>query len=280
MRTKIALMQIVSIFFSLGFFCFLPLNVQAEPIKELKKEDMLTKAPKPYIIQPSGYQAKAPTPQSRRGEEDFKQLNCMACHSIHNTGGVIGPLLDGVGARRSSEYLYAHLANTQKEKEHFAKLINTDISLLHHPRLTEATAKLLVAYLETIPEPPGGFVLFPHIKSSPAEEKQDNPAFKPAAQSTNSQIGKQLYDKCGCIACHSIHNIGGWLGPKLDGIGGRMNRTEISKYINSPAVKLRESTDEQEVWPQMPHLDLSKSEIDKLVDYLLTLPNPESNKPK
>lgn len=280
MKTKVQLKQSITVFFLLNLVVStMPIRIEAQTEKnENNKSEMLTKAPKPYTIQPSGYKAKAPSPESRQGEEHFKQLDCMTCHSIHNTGGVIGPLLDGIGARRSGEYLYAHLANTKEAKEHFAQLTNTDINLLHHPRLSEATAKLLVAYLETLPEPPGGFVLYPHIRSHPAEERQDNPIFKPQAQNINSQVGKQLFDKCGCIACHSINNIGGWLGPWLDGIGGRMNHALIAQYINNPSVKIRESTDEQEVWPQMPHLDLSKSEIDKIVDYLMTLPNLENKK--
>jgi cytochrome c2 len=241
---------------------------------------LFSKAPKPIIVQATGYKPKSVSIESRKGQDNFKELNCMACHSIHNTGGVIGPMLDGIGARRSSEYLYAHLADTQEQKEKFAKMNHVDIDLLHHPRLTVDTSKNLVAYLETLPEPAGGFMLYPHVKSFPAEDVHENPSFKPSALTESAMSGKRLYEQNGCAACHSINNIGGWLGPRLDGIGGRISTEEMVKYITKPVVKIRESTDEQEVWPQMPIMNFSKDEIDKLIAYLKTLPNLKNSEVK
>ena len=51
---------------------------------------LVSKAPKPIIVQPVGYKSKPITQESLQGEDYFKELNCMACHSIHNVGGVIG----------------------------------------------------------------------------------------------------------------------------------------------------------------------------------------------
>lgn len=234
---------------------------------------LVSKAPKPIIVQPVGYKSKPITQESLQGEDYFKELNCMACHSIHNVGGVIGPMLDGIGARRSEEYLFAQLANTQEQKEQFAKIKNVDIDSLHHMRLSEKTSKCLIAYLLSLSEPAGGFILYPHVRARPAQPVKDNPSFKPDVMSEAAAVGKGCYERNGCIACHSINNIGGWLGPRLDGIGGRRNKQEIIQYITKPPVRIRESTNEQEVWPQMPNLNLTETEIAQLTTYLKTLPN-------
>ena len=182
-------------------------------------------------------------------------------------------MLDGIGARRSEEYLFAQLANTQEQKEQFAKIKNVDIDSLHHMRLSEKTSKCLIAYLLSLSEPAGGFILYPHVRARPAQPVKDNPSFKPDVMSEAAAVGKGCYERNGCIACHSINNIGGWLGPRLDGIGGRRNKQEIIQYITKPPVRIRESTNEQEVWPQMPNLNLTETEIAQLTTYLKTLPN-------
>jgi cytochrome c2 len=242
------------------------------------KNDLESEAPRPIVIKSSGYKPKPVTEQSREGATHFEQLNCMNCHTIRNTGGVFGPALDGVGGHRSEEFLLAHLANTKEQKAKFAKMTKTPDSLIYHPRVTEQTAVELVAFLETLPEPPGGFILSPHVRSTPAEIPTDNPAFKPMKESATSLEGKKLFDKNGCVACHSIRGIGGWMGPRLDGIGGRRNREDIAQRINKPSVKIRESLDEQVAWPQMPRLDLPKDDVQKITDYLMTLPNENSTK--
>jgi len=40
----------------------------------------------------------------------FNQM-CIACHTLEGQGGAIGPALDGVGSRRTAEYIHAWLAN-------------------------------------------------------------------------------------------------------------------------------------------------------------------------
>lgn len=60
---------------------------------------------------PSGSQFQ-PGPQSessRLGAQMFKDLGCMACHSVGSMGGHVGPGLAGVGARRSQNYIKSRI---------------------------------------------------------------------------------------------------------------------------------------------------------------------------
>jgi cytochrome c oxidase cbb3-type subunit III len=50
-----------------------------------------------------------------RGAEIYRgKGNCAACHSIKGEGGISGPDLAGVGARRSAGYLHESLVDPQK----------------------------------------------------------------------------------------------------------------------------------------------------------------------
>jgi nitric oxide reductase subunit C len=47
--------------------------------------------------------------------EKFAQL-CVACHAVGGKGGVVGPALDGIGARRDAAYLHKWIADPQAIK--------------------------------------------------------------------------------------------------------------------------------------------------------------------
>jgi mono/diheme cytochrome c family protein len=213
------------------------------------------------------------TAQSKEGEKCFQMLNCTACHSIHNAGGRLGPMLDGVGAHRNEDYLLAHLINTEEAKQAFAKITGSDFEYLHHPRISEKSAKSIVDFLLTIPEPIGGFILLPHTTRLPSEKPINNPNFKPSPVSTASKQGKELYDTLGCVACHSINSLGGWLGPALDGVGGRYSADYILNHITSPSIQAGEQQEFYSKPQQMPAFKLSREDLQKITDYLNTLPN-------
>lgn len=65
-----------------------------------------------------------------------------------------------------------------------------------------------------------------HRKAAERDKTATNPNDPPEI------IGKQLYDKYGCSACHSGASQGG--GFSLDGIGSRRTRTALKQLIISP----------------------------------------------
>jgi cytochrome c2 len=233
-------------------------------------------APQPRLvhIQTTGYKATPVSIQSKKGQRIFADLNCAACHSIHNVGGTLGPVLDGIGARRNSDYLQAKFCDTEEAKKRYAELTQAnDNNLFSHVRISKDSSDSIVAFLLTLPEPSGGFIVEGH-SHLPAEQPPVNTAFKPAATTSSSEAGAKLYSDLGCMACHSIGNNGGWLGPQMDGIGGRRSRDYIVAHITNPKAHTgRLRTSEVEVISQMPKLNITDEQMQKIADFLETLPN-------
>ncbi|MGE0883432.1 MAG: cytochrome c [Blastocatellales bacterium] len=59
------------------------------------------------------------TDASRAGQKLYFEMGCAACHTINKVGGQFGPKLDGIGARRSREFIAAHITNPRVHTETF-----------------------------------------------------------------------------------------------------------------------------------------------------------------
>ncbi len=101
-------------------------------------------------VKPASYTPMPPTASSRAGEVLYKTMDCSSCHSIKGEGGKVGPALDGVGARRTAQFLIAHMTDPQKHAENLP---------LDHPNgaMMPATAGTtdeiaqIAAYMLTLP---------------------------------------------------------------------------------------------------------------------------------
>lgn len=103
---------------------------------------------------PGGYTPAPVTESSRAGERLYKELNCSACHAIGKEGGEAGPRLDGIGARRSREFIVGHVTDPEAHARSLP---------LEHPQgatmpATSATREQIeqiADYLLTLPEAAG-----------------------------------------------------------------------------------------------------------------------------
>ncbi|HEY9758500.1 MAG TPA: cytochrome c [Oculatellaceae cyanobacterium] len=229
---------------------------------------------KPTLVKPSGYVPAAATEQSKRGEAIYDKAHCSACHSIDDMGGFVGPVFDGIGRHRNSDFLFARLADTKEAKQDYAKFTRQKLEdLSPHVRVEPEAAHALVAFLLTIPEPKNGFAVFSHPVSGAESSTLVRLDYKPAAASDSSREGKQLYEKFGCAQCHQIGQAGGYLGPELDGIGKFHDADFIEQHITDAQVHAVKTDKFFELVPtSMPKFKASKDEIQKIRDYLLTLP--------
>jgi mono/diheme cytochrome c family protein len=75
------------------------------------------------------------------GRQLFPQLHCDSCHSATGHGGGVGPALDGVAARRSSDYIAAQIA---QPRDHNPNSIMPAFSL------SDQQMRQLIAYLDSL----------------------------------------------------------------------------------------------------------------------------------
>ena len=232
----------------------------------------------PYVIEPTGYKPEAATPQSEQGHSLFEKLNCAGCHTISNSGGRIGPPLDGVGGRREKDFLTAHLTNPEEHAKKFPELHSNQPNRMPHPHVSPDEVKTLVAYLLTLPEPSAGFRVNPHAHGEVSEAVAMKADFVPAAATESSRAGQKLYFDMGCASCHTINKVGGQFGPKLDGIGARRSLEFIIAHVTNPQVHTEKFPGEHAASAAMPPTSATPEQIVQVADFLMTLPLQEEDR--
>jgi mono/diheme cytochrome c family protein len=75
--------------------------------------------PKGPAVVTALYTPAPATESSRVGQKLYYDQGCSACHAIGGDGGQFGPPLDGIGARRSRQFLLGHITNPQVHAEQF-----------------------------------------------------------------------------------------------------------------------------------------------------------------
>lgn len=224
------------------------------------------------IVDPKGYTPAPKTRESERGRAAYFRLKCDRCHTIDGKGGVAGPLLDGVGARRSARFLADQLTDPQKLARDHPELKGWERSWMPHPAASQREIASLVAFLLTLPEPAGGISVGSHDATVESDDTPDA-HWSPHPVSDLSAEGRKLYFNTGCAACHAIGRFGGSLGPRLDGIGFRHSRAFVEAHISNPALHAQKAGD---VFPDgsvMPTLELTEHQRKAIAEFLLTLPD-------
>jgi mono/diheme cytochrome c family protein len=230
----------------------------------------------PFVIKPTGYKPKATSDSSEKGRMIFERLNCSGCHAVAGKGGFIGPPLDGVGGRRDSDFLIAHLTNPGEHVKKFPELHGDPQTIMPHPHATPEEIKLLVEYLLTLPEPAGGFLVNPHVHGELPEGPGRGSNYVAAPITDATREGQKQYLDLGCASCHAIGGTGGKFGPPLDGIGARRARQYIIGHITNPQLHAEQFPGEHPAAPIMPATNATAEQIAQIADYLLTL-SPNGN---
>lgn len=202
------------------------------------------------------------------GRKMLSQEGCLNCHFSRGEGGLIGPPFDGIGKYRTSDQIYKMLTQPRSKEPITGKYPDMR-KLMQHVRVAPARARIIADYLVTLPDSEltsGGH------ESVLANEMPPGFKFTPAEPSQSSHAGAAAFKKNGCFACHSINGIGGRAAPELDGVGGFRSRAFIENRIMKGAIVTYEGKSYRASEFSMPPSKLTKTEISKITDFLLTLP--------
>ncbi len=211
--------------------------------------------------------SKPSSVEIKKGRVQFARNRCNTCHTVEGIGGCLAPPLDGISDRRSREFLLSRITKGTKHESDFAKRYGEE--LMPHLRIPAEDARVVVEYLLTIPKPQKGFKVIGHDGGRPESTSSTSAA---TANADSIRSGRLLLSSKGCLACHSVGNLGGSFAPKLDGIGNRRSVGFIKAQMKN--AELLTIDEDQEYGPRgttMPPLNLTDQNISDLANYLTTL---------
>ena len=221
------------------------------------------------LVKPPAYRPVSTDKQSEHGKALFTKYQCSTCHTIGGKGGCLAPPLDGVGARRSKKFINDRIVAGGEQR--FSDLYGM-AELMPHVRIPASDASAVVQYLLSLPQPKIGFKVSGH-----GDTKGRAPSPKPVDKSLSSSAesiarGRQLLTSKGCLACHSVGNLGGTFARKFDNVGSRLTRASIVQQMkNADLLTLNDSGEYGARGTVMPPLNLTENEIQDIANYLLTL---------
>ncbi len=227
------------------------------------------------LIPAKKYTPQKATISSKKGKSLFEQRKCSACHSIQTKGGCLAPPFDGVGSRRSREFIMSRFTAGDAQENKFARLYGKP-ELMPHLRIPAKESTLITDYLLTLSEPANGFEVSPHKSVAALDKSESNESTKRSqataklAQSIGR--GKELFSKSGCAACHSVGSLGGQFAPKLDNIGSKLSKEAIINQMTSAdLLTLLAPSEYHERGTVMPPMNLSAAEKEDIANFLKSL---------
>jgi cbb3-type cytochrome oxidase cytochrome c subunit len=97
-----------------------------------------------YLKPPPVEYSYAETAAARDGEAIYRREGCNSCHRLFGNGATYGPALDGVGSRRSADWLRDYLQNPKPGVSGRPYRV----SMPSYGRLQSGELSALVAYLQ------------------------------------------------------------------------------------------------------------------------------------
>ncbi len=185
------------------------------------------------------------------GKSLFDTQGCLACHSLNLAGGVLAPALENVGLRRDEGWLKEHFIEPQK------LVPGTFMPSFAH--LSEREIDALVAYMKS-------------LGSEPRTPEAVN--LSPPERFTLEQVerGKELFQTQGCVACHTVGDTGGAIGPDLTREAQRKRSDEWQlQHLKDPLSVYVIGPTQGTAWPMPPFAHLSEEDLKALVAFLQSL---------
>lgn len=224
--------------------------------------------PAELVKLPAG-SASAPAPfPPAGGPELVAKLGCAGCHpgaGAANEARERAPSLASVGARRSSGYIFAYLADPSRARSGDSRARMPDFHLDEGERLA------LALYLGTLRDD-GGQTGEAVSNSISKEELRSLDAALERSRKAHPEIsaatGERIFASLGCAGCHALPGARRWLpGPDLSAEGSRVKIAWLRDFLARP-YSVRPFGAYVGSGSRMPDFHLSVDEVDSLTTYL------------
>ena len=175
------------------------------------------------------------TPQEMSGIAYFRQEQCQSCHSVGDGPSKIGPDLTTASIHKDAAWMIQHFKRPATMRPG---------SAMPPIQLNDAQLNSLAAFL---------------LKLNPANASAlgNAPDFATA--------GALVYQANQCGGCHMVNGYGQKIGPVLNGLGQRRNRSWVEEHFANPEALSPGS--------MMPPYTLSQKDMENLTTYLFSLPD-------
>ena len=207
------------------------------------------------------------TEPAARGEAYFNSYGCAKCHAIGQTGGDWGPKLTFIGFRKSEKWLDMWLKNPHAWRPQ---------TVMPNFDLTDDARTSLVAYLS--------------LQKGQAWEKTGRPWDQGDVKDDSIKRGEVLFNKAGCVACHSQNGRGGYPNnnvagnqiPSLAKVFETYTKAELVNKIRGGVIPQPADPSKEAPMIFMPKWGdvLKDDEIGAVADFLMSLkPKGAGGKP-
>ncbi|MFQ5602434.1 MAG: c-type cytochrome [bacterium] len=160
-----------------------------------------------------------------RGKILVKEKGCLVCHSIAGKGGKQAPAFDTLAKFISPLYMAQTLWNHGPDMDKQLKKMG-----ITRPKFSKGEIVDLSAYIREA------------SKSTVKEQVYMSPG--------NPQRGKLVFDKKGCLDCHSVGEKKSGSGPDLEELDWNFSVTEIAGLMWNHGAEMAELMKEQKMsWP-------------------------------
>ncbi len=185
------------------------------------------------------------------GKRVFEKYNCNDCHTILGFGGYYAPDLTKVVKRVGEDGVRYRVASPEKA---FA----TSRRKMPNLALSDGDVDKLVAF----------FTWVGNIDNNnwPPQDsaKRLTRGEEVMVASAGLSPGAAVFQRRGCMNCHSLHGTGGSFGPALDTIGRKLSMDKIEHYIIDP-----KAVNPKALMP--PQKELSRKETEAVARFLANL---------
>jgi ubiquinol-cytochrome c reductase cytochrome b subunit len=165
----------------------------------------------------------------------FRKENCVSCHASGDQGTAVGPDLTKASIHKDAAWMIQHF------KRPSAMRPGTSMPPI---QLTDAQLNSLAAFLLKLNE-----------KNATALDNAPDFAVQ----------GALLYQANHCGACHLVNGMGMKIGPPLNGLSKRQNRSWVEDHFANPQKMAPGSI--------MPPYKLAPKDLENLTSYLFALPD-------